>query len=76
VRETTHLDGRVEREFFNGSELPEKLLEVAKDKTIREARFVKIGRNDSCPCGSGRKFKKCCIGRLGKGQFNVIGGGK
>ena len=19
-----------------------------------------IGRNDSCPCGSGRKFKKCC----------------
>lgn len=21
----------------------------------------KIGRNDPCPCGSGRKFKKCCI---------------
>ena len=21
----------------------------------------KIGRNDSCPCGSGKKFKKCCI---------------
>ncbi|MBT3618897.1 MAG: zinc chelation protein SecC [Porticoccaceae bacterium] len=20
----------------------------------------KIGRNDSCPCGTGRKFKKCC----------------
>ncbi len=20
----------------------------------------KIGRNDPCPCGSGRKFKKCC----------------
>lgn len=20
----------------------------------------KVGRNDSCPCGSGRKFKKCC----------------
>lgn len=20
----------------------------------------KIGRNDSCPCGSGRKYKKCC----------------
>ena len=20
----------------------------------------KIGRNDSCPCGSGKKFKKCC----------------
>ena len=22
---------------------------------------MKIGRNDLCPCGSGRKFKKCCI---------------
>ncbi|KPU42878.1 hypothetical protein OXPF_36460 [Oxobacter pfennigii] len=21
----------------------------------------KIGRNDSCPCGSGKKYKKCCI---------------
>jgi len=19
-----------------------------------------IGRNDSCPCGSGKKYKKCC----------------
>ena len=23
-----------------------------------------IGRNDPCPCGSGRKFKKCCLHRL------------
>jgi uncharacterized protein YecA (UPF0149 family) len=21
----------------------------------------KIGRNDQCPCGSGKKYKKCCI---------------
>ena len=21
---------------------------------------VKIGRNDPCPCGSGRKYKRCC----------------
>ncbi|MBF0103651.1 MAG: SEC-C domain-containing protein [Desulfobacterales bacterium] len=20
----------------------------------------KVGRNDSCPCGSGKKYKKCC----------------
>jgi preprotein translocase subunit SecA len=20
----------------------------------------KIGRNDACPCGSGKKYKKCC----------------
>ena len=23
-------------------------------------REEKIGRNDSCPCGSGKKYKKCC----------------
>ena len=23
----------------------------------------KIGRNDSCPCGSGKKYKKCCLGK-------------
>jgi len=22
----------------------------------------RIGRNDSCPCGSGKKYKKCCLG--------------
>ncbi|MCU0663713.1 MAG: SEC-C domain-containing protein [Myxococcota bacterium] len=24
-------------------------------------QMTKIGRNDPCPCGSGRKFKKCCL---------------
>lgn len=23
--------------------------------------YSKVGRNDPCPCGSGKKFKKCCI---------------
>ncbi len=23
----------------------------------------KIGRNDPCPCGSGQKYKKCCLGK-------------
>nr|WP_294494417.1 SEC-C metal-binding domain-containing protein [uncultured Mediterraneibacter sp.] len=26
--------------------------------TVRKAK--KIGRNDPCPCGSGKKYKKCC----------------
>jgi preprotein translocase subunit SecA len=25
---------------------------------VREA--PKVGRNEPCPCGSGKKFKKCC----------------
>ncbi len=23
----------------------------------------KVGRNDACPCGSGRKYKHCCLRR-------------
>jgi len=23
-----------------------------------------VGRNDPCPCGSGKKYKKCCMGNL------------
>ncbi|MFV3326740.1 YecA family protein [Pseudomonas sp. NY15372] len=26
-------------------------------------RFSKVGRNEVCPCGSGLKYKKCCLGR-------------
>jgi methionyl aminopeptidase len=26
-----------------------------------KTRNVKVGRNDPCPCGSGLKFKKCCL---------------
>ncbi|MFW1965071.1 SEC-C metal-binding domain-containing protein [Acinetobacter baumannii] len=26
---------------------------------IRE--MSKIGRNEQCPCGSGKKYKKCCL---------------
>ncbi|NLF16454.1 MAG: hypothetical protein GX595_04250 [Lentisphaerae bacterium] len=22
-----------------------------------------VGRNDPCPCGSGRKYKKCCLNK-------------
>lgn len=25
--------------------------------------MVKIGRNDPCPCGSGKKYKQCCLGK-------------
>jgi preprotein translocase subunit SecA len=29
-------------------------------KTTQKREGVKIGRNDPCPCGSGKKYKKCC----------------
>jgi uncharacterized protein YecA (UPF0149 family) len=30
---------------------------VHGDKQLEE----KLGRNDLCPCGSGKRFKKCCL---------------
>ena len=26
-----------------------------------ENPFKHVGRNDPCPCGSGKKYKKCCL---------------
>ncbi|MBO5765618.1 MAG: preprotein translocase subunit SecA [Lentisphaeria bacterium] len=39
-------------------EEPEEPVEVPGITFYREA--PKVGRNDLCPCGSGKKFKKCC----------------
>lgn len=40
----------------------EKRKEIQKD--FRDSKIVrnneKVGRNDACPCGSGKKYKKCC----------------
>jgi hypothetical protein len=30
---------------------------------VGPARSTKIGRNDPCPCKSGKKYKKCCLGK-------------
>lgn len=32
--------------------------------TRRVISMKRAGRNDPCPCGSGKKYKKCCIGKL------------
>lgn len=29
----------------------------------------KTGRNDPCPCGSGKKFKKCCESKMIGGRY-------
>ena len=33
-------------------------------------RGLRIGRNDPCPCGSGKKYKKCCGGGSNRGPSN------
>ncbi len=36
-------------------------------RTVRKTASQKVGRNDPCPCGSGKKYKKCC-GRPSSGE--------
>ena len=31
-----------------------------KVKKQTPKRVAKVGRNDKCPCGSGKKYKQCC----------------
>lgn len=31
------------------------------DKSVNLQEKTKLGRNDPCPCGSGKKYKKCCM---------------
>ncbi|MCW6093141.1 SEC-C domain-containing protein [Clostridium sporogenes] len=33
---------------------------------------MKIGRNDLCPCGSGKKYKKCCMNRVMENKKNAV----
>jgi uncharacterized protein YchJ len=39
--------------------------QLAEKQSQQESTSKKIGRNDPCPCGSGKKFKKCCIKKYG-----------
>ena len=59
-------DWLYELEEWNDIFTPEKKEELYKEQK-RATTFVregkKVGRNDPCPCGSGRKFKQCCMGK-------------
>ncbi|MGH9752260.1 MAG: SEC-C metal-binding domain-containing protein [Blastocatellia bacterium] len=38
-------------------------------KLVRSVIMSSIGRNDPCPCGSGKKYKKCCLGKPGASEL-------
>ncbi len=45
---------KIKNEGFVGSGEP------VKKKPVVHKKSEKVGRNDPCPCGSGKKYKKCC----------------
>lgn len=50
-----------ELEEWDGVLEEEKRAEITKQYRIdSQAVSNKVGRNDPCPCGSGKKYKKCC----------------
>lgn len=40
-------------------------LEVSQRESVKDD-YEKAGRNDLCPCKSGKKFKKCCMQKIGE----------
>ena len=68
-------NGHTPREIFEKFEkpnlgpLPEGVFpgfgDRPKLRLIQGGSSEKVGRNDPCPCGSGKKYKKCCLGKEG-----------
>lgn len=60
------------KEFFEEKEgediekiMDKRFKELQKEKeNIELITRKKIGRNSPCPCGSGKKFKRCCIDKV------------
>ena len=47
----------------------ESAAQGAGDGTVQRQpvkKGVKVGRNDPCPCGSGKKYKNCCLDKDNK----------
>ncbi len=49
-------------DIFDADKQKELYKEQKASQTVRN-EVPKIGRNDPCPCGSGKKYKKCCGAR-------------
>lgn len=47
-----------------GTEVFDEAYPNQEHKTHKGSRVKNKYRNMTCPCGSGKKFKKCCIGKV------------
>lgn len=65
IKEISEVQEEIELE----EEIDQKKLEYKREDVFGEkqeeekkqpVRVYKVGRNDPCPCGSGKKYKKCC----------------
>jgi uncharacterized protein YecA (UPF0149 family) len=52
---------------MSSDKIQEGVNAVLRNPTTTEVHTKRIGRNESCPCGSGEKFKKCCLWKVNCG---------
>ena len=45
---------------FMDYQVPQAVIRINEFFHTPQQKVAKAGRNDPCPCGSGKKFKKCC----------------
>ncbi len=62
AKEDARREGRQIERLSDNSPWATNAKTSMSDTYVRHA--PKIGRNDPCPCGSGKKHKKCCLTRL------------
>lgn len=53
------LKGHCEEQMEQGSDVKDNVVPFVP-------RDAEVGRNDPCPCGSGKKYKKCCLDKAEK----------
>ncbi|MBI5083521.1 MAG: SEC-C domain-containing protein [Acidobacteria bacterium] len=54
------LDRRLERAGYEPVYFPPEDHQHGEAAAPAPVRSEKVGRNEPCPCGSGKKYKKCC----------------
>jgi uncharacterized protein len=58
----THIDRpmRIMAQLLHANRAPADIMQIlAQQEAALEKQFAQAGRNDPCPCGSGKKFKQC-----------------
>ena len=66
---STWVEGKASKEdapaASDMAEQQDEAIRNSQDQQIETIRNVgeKVGRNDPCPCGSGKKYKKCCMNK-------------
>lgn len=55
------LPRKIDLEFLNNHLKASPVKTRQTPPSNQQAVSTKVGRNDPCPCGSGKKYKKCCL---------------